>query len=259
MPLSKTKSTSTKNWNYIYDKIIRPAVEDSGLDFECKRSRATRGNVIKQIIKDLNESDLVIADMTDHNANVCYELGIRHGLTVGTILLAQKRKFLQIFDLHDYGSHVYKWKTENNRINMIKKIRELLDDFLEDPLRIDNPPQDFLKRKSVSTETFDEIKNILEYDSQNNPQIVLGREHLTGRLAVGLILYGNSPAGVSMKELVNQVSKNWKKVQSTSISPILTQQMGGWILKEGKPGNYIYKLSKKGRREVLALTRVIST
>ncbi|MHA7646650.1 hypothetical protein [Nitrosopumilus sp. S4] len=258
MPFSTTKSTSAKNWTHIYEKIIRPAVEDSGFGFQCKRAKATRGNIIKDIVTDLNESDIVIADMTDHNANVCYELGIRHGLNVGTILLAQNRKFLSIFDLSNYGSHVYNWKTKNGKKTMIEKIRELLKDYLEDPLRPDNPAQDFLSHKpSFSSPSTAEIKDIIEYDSSNNPQIVLPKKQLNGKLAVGLALLSNSKTGLTMNELVQFVSKNWKKVKSTDMSPILSQQMSGLVLKEGSSGSYVYRLSKKGRIEILNMIGIL--
>lgn len=257
MPFSSTHSTSAKNWTFIYDKIIVPAVEESGLEFECKRSKATRGNIIKEIVNDLNESDLVIADMTDHKANVCYELGMRHGLTVGTILLAQKREFLNIFDLHNYASHVYNWKTQPGRENMTKKIRELLKDFLKNPLKPDNPAHDFLKRKPSFVEPAQkEIKGIVENDSTGSPQIVLSKKHLSGKLAVGLVLLTNSKTGLSMNELVKQVSKNWKRVKPTDISPILSQ-MGGWVFKEGERGSYIYRLSQKGRTEIMKMVKLI--
>ena len=146
MPFSNTNSTSSQNWTSIYEKIIKPTVEKSG-EFECERSKATRGNIIKDIMNALNESDLVIADMTDHNPNVCYELGVRHGLKVGTILLAQKREFLNIFDLHNYGSHVYNWKTPSGKKKMVEKIEELIEDFINNPQKIDSPVQDFLQNK----------------------------------------------------------------------------------------------------------------
>ena len=253
MPFSSTKSTSAKNWTFIYEKIIKPAVEDSAFDFICKRSKATRGNIIKEIVNELNDSDLVIADMTEHKPNVCYELGMRHGLNVGTILLAQNRKFLNIFDLHNYASHVYNWKTNQGKKNMIKKIRELLIDFLDDPLRPDNPAQDFLQHKpSLVGASSPEIKGILEYDSYNKPRIVLRKKQLSGKLAVGLILLGNSKTGLTMNELVKQVSKNWKKVKPTDISPILSQS-SEWFFSEGERGNYIYRLSKKGKNEIMQL------
>jgi len=257
MPLGKTKLTSAKNWTHIYEKIIKPTVESAG-EFECERSKATRGNIVKDIMIALNKSDLVIADLTDLNANVCYELGIRHGLRVGTILLAQKREFLNIFDLHVYGSHVYKWKKKNDEIEMINKISELVNDYQNNPLKIDNPVQDFLKNEpSYVGASPAEIENILEYDKNNKPQIVLAKKHLSGRLAVSLILLGNSATGITMNELVKQVSKNWKKVTSTDISPILSQQMSGWVLKEGKTGKYVYRLSKNGRKRILNMVDLL--
>lgn len=257
MPFSTINSVSSKNWTLIYEKIIKLAVENAGYDFVCKRSKATRGNILKDILKDLSESDLVIADLTGHNANVCYELGIRHGLKVGTILLAQHRKFLNIFDLHSYASHVYKWKTKQDRNNAINKIRELLVDFLDDPLRPDNPPQDFLQHKpSHSGVSTTEIRGILEFDSQNKPKIVLPKKQLSGKLAVGLILLGNSETGLTMSQLVEQVSKNWKKVKPTDISPIISQN-NEWFFSEGQRGNYVYSLSNKGKQEILNMVSLL--
>ena len=257
MPFSSTGNTSSKDWTFIYEKIIVPAVEESDFEFECKRAKATRGNIIKEIVNDLNDSDLVIADMTDNNANVCYELGIRHGRTVGTILLAQERKFLNIFDLHNYASHVYDWRTPPGRKKMTKKIRELLKDFLEDPLKLDNPAQDFLHRRPPLVEPSQkDIQGIIEHDSKGSPQIVLSKKQLSGKLTVGLILLSHSKTGLTMNELVQQVSKNWKRVKSTDISPILSQ-MGGLVFKEGKKGDYVYRLSKKGRDEMMNMVKLI--
>ncbi len=259
MPFSKTKSTSAKNWNNIFEKIIKRAVEGANLEFECKRSKATRGNIIKEIVNEINDSDLVIADMTDLNPNVCYELGMRHGLKPGTILLAQNRKFLSIFDLNNYASHVYNWKTPQGKAETISKIRELLIDFLNDPSKPDNPAQDFLQHKpSFIGASTSEIKDIIEYDSQGAPQIVLSKKHLSGKLSVGLILLGNSKSGLAMGQLVEQVSKNWKKVIPSDISSILSQlQNDGLVFKEGSRGKYVYRLSKKGRQEFLNLINVI--
>ena len=255
MPFSATSSTTEKEWAYIYEKIIKPAVEDSG-DFECKRSNATRGNIMKEIIVALNDSDLVVADLTDHNPNVCYELGVRHGLKIGTILLAQKRRFLEIFDLHNYASHVYDFRKKSGKQIMSEKIKELVDDFLSDPLKIDSPAQDFLQdRPSYVGAPSHEIKDVLEFDSERKPVIVLPKNKLSGKLVAGLVLLGNGASGVTLPELVEQVSKNWKRVKSSDLSPILKQQMNGWVIKEGKPKKYVYRLTRKGRNEILDVVK----
>ncbi len=133
----------------------------------------------------------------------------------------------------------------------------LVTEWLDDPLRPDNPAQDFLQHKAshVGAPTT-ELKDILEFDSQNKPKIVLPRKQLSGKLAVGLILLGNSQTGLSMGDLVIQISKNWKKVKPTNISPILSQN-GDWFFSEGERGNYTYRLSNKGRRELLETVSIL--
>ena len=90
MPFSETESCTEEQWTEIFDGLLKPAVEGAGLDYECRRSVATRGNVVAAIIQDLQEAYVVLADLTDRNANVFYELGVRHSLSDRSIILAQK-------------------------------------------------------------------------------------------------------------------------------------------------------------------------
>ena len=154
MPFSKTASCSTKNWTWIYENLFKKAVEESGLDYECKRSSATRGSIIKGIIHDLDESYVVIADLTDQSPNVFYELGIRHSLGPRTILVAQRRKQIP-FDLRGYASHIYDWKSEKGRNELKRRIKALLKEIDQNPDRSDNPVSDFLKRNSVAEKEID--------------------------------------------------------------------------------------------------------
>ena len=257
MPFSKTYSASESEWTWIYENLIRPAVEGSGLDFECERSKATRGNILKKIINSLNESDVVIADLTDHNPNVCYELGIRHGLRPGTILLAQKRDFLKIFDLQNYASHVYDWKSGEGRQQMIAKIKEALIEFLQNPKEADNPVHDFLKVKpSFRSASTEELQNIVEIDERGEPHIVIPPKQISGKEAVGFILLASGERALSMNELTELVSKNWKKQKANQISAIIASTKS-WIIAIGQRGNYRYRLSGKGREEMLKIIKVL--
>lgn len=147
MPFSQTSSCSEEEWTDIFDNVFKPAVEGAGLDYECRRSSATRGNLIKDIILDLNDSHVVIADLTDRNANVFYELGVRHALRNRTILLAQKRGDIP-FDLKVYALHVYSWKTKRGKDALAVKLKELLNEIDTNPDRADNPVSDFLGSSS---------------------------------------------------------------------------------------------------------------
>lgn len=257
MPFATTDSASEKQWTTIYEQLIKPAVEGSGLDFECERSKATRGNLVKKIIYALNNSDVVIADLTDHNPNVCYELGIRHGRKNGTILLAQNREFLKIFDLHNYASHVYDWKSRPGKQEMISKIRELLLDYLKHPTEPDSPVLDFLQRKpSFRSASTGELENIIEIDEVDEPHILIPSDKISGRQAIGFILLATGEKALSISELTELVSKNWKRQKSNQISAMLAQ-MRDWVVPIGTKGKYRYRLSGKGTREVLEIMKVL--
>ncbi|MBN2239003.1 MAG: hypothetical protein JW712_04460 [Dehalococcoidales bacterium] len=177
MPFSTTISCTTKQWTNIYNNLFKIAVEESGLGYECRRSTATRGNLIKGIIEDLDESYVVIADLTDRNPNVFYELGIRHSFSPRTILVAQKRVDIPS-DLRGYSNHTYDWKTTRGRNQLKKTIKELLTEIDKNPERSDNPVTDFRKTTSKSQEellpfakgdlsyAFSEVESIVGPDSE---------------------------------------------------------------------------------------------
>jgi len=81
MPFRKKTDPATGveiDFDQIYEKGIKPAVEAAGLD--CIRGDEERtGGIIHEVMfARLLLSDFVVADLTSANANVFYELGIRH-------------------------------------------------------------------------------------------------------------------------------------------------------------------------------------
>jgi hypothetical protein len=154
MPFSATATCTEDQWTEIFDHLIKPAVEKAGLGYECRRSEATRGNIIKAIVQSLHEANVVIADLTDQNPNVFYELGVRHALSDRTILLSQKMDAIP-FDLRPYATQVYNWKTEKGRKGLKSKLRKLLSEIDSEPERSDNPVSDFLVRRNRARAAID--------------------------------------------------------------------------------------------------------
>lgn len=147
MPFSRTKSCTEEKWAEIFEYIIKPAVEESGLGYECERSVAERENIIKGILEALNRANVVIADLTDNNPNVFYELGVRHTLTNRTILIAQGKEHIP-FDLRQYPVAFYS-ESPAKIAEFKSDIKRKLKDIETNPERSDNPVADFLKERNV--------------------------------------------------------------------------------------------------------------
>jgi nucleoside 2-deoxyribosyltransferase len=96
-----------------YTNIIKPAVEGyqqkGARVFDAVRADfiTKTGSINKSVIQHIYNADLVIADLTDLNPNVFYELGVRHALRSGTILVALVGTKLP-FDVGDLRSVFYK-------------------------------------------------------------------------------------------------------------------------------------------------------
>lgn len=158
MPVSKTKSCSTRQWTMIFNEMIRPAVVGSRLGFTCERSEPRTGNLIKDILNELNGADVVIADLTDTNPNVFYELGVRHTLRNRTILIAQDMKFVPS-DLKSYWVIIYKKDLSGLR-DFRDKMKDTLREMMRNPEEPDNPVADFLGEKNISLLSQEKVANI---------------------------------------------------------------------------------------------------
>ena len=143
MPFSATKSCSEDQWSYIFTGMIKPAVERSGFAFACKRSDVPTGSIIEHILDEVNRADLVIADLTDRNPNVFYELGVRHALRDSTILVAQDINDVP-FDLRPYAVVVYDWKTDIGRKDFKKRIKRIIESLDGEPSQGASPVRKYL-------------------------------------------------------------------------------------------------------------------
>lgn len=157
MPFSKTDSCTENQWTKIYTETIKPAVTGSGYGFTCERIQPGTGNIIRDILNKLNEADLVIADLTDQNPNVFYELGVRHTLSNHTILITQNMDFIAS-DLRPYWVVMYK-KGKSGVQDFKKKTKTIIKDILKEPDKSDSPVKDFIKEKNITLLSQEKLAN----------------------------------------------------------------------------------------------------
>ena len=74
------KSGKKINFEEIHIKLIQPAIDACKLQGSTTGEIIEAGNIREDMFQLIIEADLVVCDITIHNANVFYELGIRHSL-----------------------------------------------------------------------------------------------------------------------------------------------------------------------------------
>ena len=82
MPFGKKQDASgaTVDFDAVYQKLIAPAIEDSGLEPLRADEEMTGGIIHKPMFERLILCPYAVADLTTANANVFYELGVRHAI-----------------------------------------------------------------------------------------------------------------------------------------------------------------------------------
>jgi len=83
-----------------YELVFEPVLNETGYSVTRSDKIATPGSISREIVQKLIESDLVIADVTDENPNVFYELAIRNAVKKSVIIFKKPNQSMP-FDIYD--------------------------------------------------------------------------------------------------------------------------------------------------------------
>jgi len=125
----------------VYKHGIAPACQRAG--FAAVRVDELKGhfNINRKIIEHIFSSDAVIAEISDHNPNVFYEMGVAHAIGNKTIMIAQNAKALP-FDISNYRCLIYKQSVDGLK-QLQEEIVESLHELEKWSRQPSNPVQDF--------------------------------------------------------------------------------------------------------------------
>ena len=109
MPFGKKKGGdgSPYDFNAIYETLIKPSLEMAGFEAFRADEEATSGDILTDMFQELLLADLCIADMSIDNANVFYELGIRHAFRKRGVVHIQAGRAYMPFDVFNVRTIPY--------------------------------------------------------------------------------------------------------------------------------------------------------
>ncbi len=138
-PIDKPGSPVRERADTLLDYIIKPVLEADGLGFSVERADEIQqpGLITQQVMERVVAADLVVADLTGRNANVFYELALRHAARKPAIHMIQVDEAIP-FDVANQRTIYYDVDVRHAE-QAKKQLEEQTKAVLADPSAADNP------------------------------------------------------------------------------------------------------------------------
>lgn len=148
-PIGKEKSEERKRSDNLL-VIIQEILELYQYEFIRADSYSKTGNITRQIVQLLIESELSIVDLTDPNPNVFYELGIRHSTGKAVIPIIEKGNPIP-FDIGQERAIFYDLSSDKSVEEFKESIHRIIISAIKYHSENENPVsrlEDFIPLKS---------------------------------------------------------------------------------------------------------------
>ena len=106
-------------FNELYEGVIRPVCSDLGVRAVRADDAYGPGLIIADVVRQIDESKIVVAEISPLNANVYYEVGYSHARGKPTILIADRKTEKLPFDVSPFRTLFY-----DNTIDGKRRVEE---------------------------------------------------------------------------------------------------------------------------------------
>ena len=134
-----------------YQDIYVPAIKDAGLEPVRGDELFSTGSVVEQIWEQIEKSKLLLADLSDKNANVFYELGLAHAARKPVVFTSSQLEDVP-FDLRHLRVIIYDIREPEWATQLRKSITDYLKNAMKDPGKsIPHPFRKLVEEAEVAT------------------------------------------------------------------------------------------------------------
>lgn len=118
--------------------IIRPVLEEFGYNVTRADEISEPGLITDQVITEVTDADLVVADLSGHNPNAFYELAIRHHGGKPVIHIIERGEPLP-FDVSDFRAIYYSFQNPKDIKATQEELRTQIQAIKAPNYRVSNP------------------------------------------------------------------------------------------------------------------------
>lgn len=229
MPFGKKTDLDGKpiDFDLVYKKVIKAAVKKVGLECERCDEIIDTGSIHFKMFHGIFEADVAVVDITSLNANVFYELGIRHALNKFVTLVIRKAGSPIPFNINGLTTIEYDLndiekskETIGNYIrNGLKKqtVDSLVHEALEKTLKVERKYRTILKKEvhsyplakvkdkeiGIITGDLKKVKNVDVWVNSENTNMQMAR-HLERSISASIRYFGaeKDKAGRVIKDVI---------------------------------------------------------
>lgn len=133
MPFGEKKAAdgTVIDFNNIYRELLEPAITAAGLAPHRADADRRGGSIHLDMFQDLLFAEFVVADLTLDNPNVWYEIGVRHALRAGGVVLTYALRDRLPFDIAGQRMQRYTLKEGKLAPDLVEAERTALKEAIE--------------------------------------------------------------------------------------------------------------------------------
>ncbi|QRY79671.1 hypothetical protein JVX91_00730 [Pseudomonas sp. PDNC002] len=230
-PIGGNETPTRRAADGLIGTVIKPVLEELGFVVHVAHEISLTGSITKQVIDHLLNSDLVIANLSEVNPNVMYELAVRHCTGKPIVTLAEHGTSLP-FDISDERTIFYR-NDMKGAAELLPALASAVDSVLSVGGRVDNPVTRAQKNVML-------LDALTEKDAQ---EILIGRLDAIESSLGQLISVRNNPPGYS--DLDSPESSGLRVVLRGDISVELLRKFSELVFKR-VGANLVRQLRRTG-------------
>lgn len=235
MPFGKKKGPEDIefDFDYISEKLIKPAIAAAGLTPIRADAEQTGGIIHKAMYERLALCDYAVADVSTVNANVYYELGMRHTIKPFTTICIMSDKSKLAFDLNLNRTYTYKIDENGKLLNVEEAITAIAEKLMlaKQSKSTDSPVYQLVDgisfQKSLAHEKTDIFREKVHYELEIKDKLSEIRTHAEEEERVTLL----NDYVATLTPIENQETGVLIDVMLTYRALGSWQTMVDWILK----------------------------